>query len=87
MLLAYFLNRAGYYRQTAFFTAVVLTVVTTEASRLYGPINQKQIDALSKTTNSGHLLLQIVNDILYMSKIEDGRNDLRIEENIRVQDD
>lgn len=50
----------------------------------YGPANEQQIDALNKVTESSRHLLRLINDILDMSKIEAGRLQLLIEEDIQL---
>ncbi|MCA9970735.1 MAG: hypothetical protein KC425_11000 [Anaerolineales bacterium] len=49
------------------------------SSGLYGPVNEQQAGALEKATRSARHLLGIINDVLYMSRIEAGRLDLRPE--------
>jgi signal transduction histidine kinase len=52
------------------------------SSGIYGPINEKQVDTLNKSTDSARHLLAMINDILDMSKIEAGRMDLFVEEEV-----
>jgi len=47
--------------------------------RTYGDLNEKQLKALKNVENSGRHLLDLINDILDLSKIEAGKLDLRIE--------
>ncbi len=45
----------------------------------YGPLNEKQLKALVNIESSGRHLLELINDILDLSKIEAGKLDLQIE--------
>lgn len=47
---------------------------------LYGEVNNRQVEALEKSTSSARHLLMLINDVLDISKIEAGRMDLEIEE-------
>jgi PAS domain S-box-containing protein len=45
----------------------------------YGPLNEKQLKALTNIQHSGQHLLELINDILDLSKIEAGKFELQIE--------
>jgi signal transduction histidine kinase/CheY-like chemotaxis protein len=45
---------------------------------IYGPLNEKQIQALKSVEESGRHLLELINDILDLSKIEAGKLELEI---------
>jgi PAS domain S-box-containing protein len=50
------------------------------ADGIYGALNEKQSKALSNVMESGHLLKQLINDLLDLSKIEAGKTELDISE-------
>ncbi len=50
-----------------------------------GPLNEKQERAVEMVQSSGQHLLQLINDILDVSKIESGKFELELE-NVRVRD-
>jgi PAS domain S-box-containing protein len=47
---------------------------------IYGPLNEKQIASITRTKLAGTHLLELVNDILDLSKIEAGKLELQIED-------
>lgn len=51
-----------------------------------GPTTEKQQDALAKVVRNGEHLLDLINDVLDMSKIESGSLNLFLEEDILLQD-
>jgi PAS domain S-box-containing protein len=48
-------------------------------SEVYGPITEKQLNSISNLEESGRHLLELINDILDLSKVEAGKLELRIE--------
>lgn len=50
-----------------------------------GPVNDEQKDLLQEVVNSGKHLLNLINDVLDMSKIEAGSLNLFIEDNINLK--
>ena len=47
--------------------------------RIYGPLNDQQAKSLDRTFKAAHHLLELVNDILDLSKIEAGKMELQLE--------
>ncbi len=46
---------------------------------IYGPLNEKQTNGIERTHKAAHHLLDLVNDILDLSKIEAGKIELQLE--------
>lgn len=53
---------------------------------IMGPINEQQTETLNTVINSGKHLLNLINDVLDMSKIESGSLNLFIEDNINLNE-
>lgn len=51
-----------------------------------GPVNERQEEALNKVINSARHLLQLINDVLDMSKIESGSLNLFVENDVNLND-
>lgn len=56
------------------------------AKGVMGPVNERQEETLHKVIDSGQHLLNLINDVLDISKIESGSLKLFVEENIQVGD-
>ncbi len=46
---------------------------------LYGPVTEQQVDRLSRVVENGRHLLNLINDVLDLSKIESGKMELHLE--------
>ena len=57
----------------------VLGYSTLLLERIYGPLNEKQAEGIERSQKAARHLLELVNDILDLSKIEAGKIDLRLQ--------
>jgi PAS domain S-box-containing protein len=57
----------------------VLGYSTLLLERIYGPLNDKQAEGIERTQKAARHLLELVNDVLDLSKIEAGKIDLRVQ--------
>ena len=57
----------------------VLGYSTLLLERIYGPLNDKQVEGIERTQKAASHLLELVNDVLDLSKIEAGKIDLRLQ--------
>jgi signal transduction histidine kinase len=55
-------------------------------SGVMGPVNQRQQDALQKVTTSGEHLLDLINDVLDITKIEAGSMQLFLENDVSINE-
>jgi len=53
---------------------------------LYGTVNDEQVDALGKVERSSKHLLNLINDVLDISKIESGSLELFVEDGLKIND-
>jgi signal transduction histidine kinase len=57
----------------------VLGYSTLLLESIYGPLNEKQTEGITRTHKAAKHLLELVNDVLDLSKIEAGKIDLRLQ--------
>ena len=57
----------------------VLGYSTLLLERIYGPLNERQTEGVERTQKAARHLLELVNDVLDLSKIEAGKIDLRLQ--------
>jgi PAS domain S-box-containing protein len=57
----------------------VLGYSTLLLERIYGPLTEKQVEGIERTQKAARHLLELVNDVLDLSKIEAGKIDLRLQ--------
>ena len=57
----------------------VLGYSTLLLENIYGPLNEKQAEGIQRTQRAARHLLELVNDVLDLSKIEAGKIDLRLQ--------
>jgi len=57
----------------------VLGYSTLLLESIYGPLNEKQTEGIQRTQRAARHLLELVNDVLDLSKIEAGKIDLRLQ--------
>src|SRR5207247_6940821 len=57
----------------------VLGYSTLLLENIYGPLNEKQAEGIMRTQRAARHLLELVNDVLDLSKIEAGKIDLRLQ--------
>ena len=57
----------------------VLGYSTLLLERIYGPLSDKQAEGIERTQKAARHLLELVNDVLDLSKIEAGKIDLRLQ--------
>ncbi|MGZ4809618.1 MAG: ATP-binding response regulator [Thermoanaerobaculia bacterium] len=57
----------------------VLGYSTLLLERIYGPLNEKQVVGIERSQKAARHLLELVNDVLDLSKIEAGKIDLRLQ--------
>ena len=57
----------------------VLGYSTLLLESIYGPLNEKQVEGITRTHRAAKHLLELVNDVLDLSKIEAGKIELRLQ--------
>jgi signal transduction histidine kinase len=65
----------------------VLNFTKFVASGMLGPVNEKQVDALGKTVDSGRHLLSLINDVLDITKIESKMLNLFVETDVNLREE
>jgi GAF domain-containing protein len=63
----------------------IINFVEMVARGMLGPVNQEQVDILDQALHSSKHLLNLINDVLDISKIQAGQLTLYIEEGVSVQ--
>lgn len=59
--------------------SVILTIAESLQEGIYGPANDRQVEAIGRIRRSGRHLLGLVNDILDVAKVEVGKLSLHVE--------
>jgi len=65
----------------------VLSLTEMVMLEMFGPLNEKQMSYLKKAIDSGEHLLGLINDILDINKIQAGKLDLFIEEDVSLDEE
>jgi len=64
----------------------VLNFTEMMALGMIGPVSEKQTEVLNKSLDSGNHLLQLINDVLDVSKMQSGMLNLFIEDNVNLSE-